>query len=228
MKISKQEILKDRLGFTMFLSISLHAVILISTALEFPSRDVGLTAAPNSNQRNLKTAFSSPKLTPGPAVKNFRVKIETLPPPNERRPVLDSMIEELQTRIENHRKNKKQRPQRATVSTISAQKEQAIYLENWRKRIEKVGNLYYPKQARKGKVFGTLRILVAVRADGQVENTRILEKSGSKLLDDAAERIVFLAAPFDPLPEEISAETDILEIIRTWRFHEGTSLAAFK
>ena len=69
--------------------------------------------------------------------------------------------------------------------------------------------------------------MVAVRVDGQVEDIRILETSGSKVLDDAAERIALLAAPFDPLPEGISRETDILEIIRTWRFHEGKSLSTF-
>ena len=136
------------------------------------------------------------------------------------------MIEDLQIRIESRRKNNRQRPQRRTISTVSAQKEQAIYLETWRKRIEEVGNQFYPEEARKDRIFGDLRILVAVRADGQVEDVRILETSGSKVLDDAAERIVLLAAPFDPLPEEISFETDILEIIRTWRFHEGTSLEA--
>jgi len=55
-----------------------------------------------------------------------------------------------------------------------------------------------------------------------------MESSGSPVLDAAAERIIRLAAPFDPFPEEISLETDILEIVRTWRFHEGISLKAFK
>ena len=57
-----------------------------------------------------------------------------------------------------------------------------------------------------------------------MEDFRIMESSGSQILDEAAEKIVELAAPFDPLPEEISFETDILEIVRTWRFHEGISL----
>ena len=57
-----------------------------------------------------------------------------------------------------------------------------------------------------------------------MDDFRIMESSGSQILDEAAKKIVRLAAPFEPLPEEISFDTDILEIVRTWRFHEGISL----
>ena len=219
----KQETKKDRLGFTMFLSISLHAIILMGLGLKLPSKEMNESITINLARKNLNQQFLFLDAVQGPTVENFRVQIETLPPTEEASPILELMIEDLQIKIEARRKNNKQRPQRQIISSVSAQKEQAIYLETWRKRIEEVGNQYYPEQARRNGVFGNLRILVAVRADGQVEDIRILETSGSKVLDDAAERIVLLAAPFDPLPEEISVETDILEIIRTWRFHEGTS-----
>ena len=219
----KQETKKDRLGFTMFLSISLHAIILMGLGLKLPSKEMDESITISLARENLNQQFLFLDAVQGPTVENFRVQIETLPPTEEASPILELMIEDLQIKIEARRKNNKQRPQRQIISSVSAQKEQAIYLETWRKRIEEVGNQYYPEQARRNGVFGNLRILVAVRADGQVEDIRILETSGSKVLDDAAERIVLLAAPFDPLPEEISVETDILEIIRTWRFHEGTS-----
>ena len=219
----KQETKKDRLGFTMFLSISLHAIILMGLGLKLPSKEMDESITISLARENLNQQFLFLDAVQGPTVENFRVQIETLPPTEEASPILELMIEDLQIKIEARRKNNKQRPQRQIISSVSAQKEQAIYLETWRKRIEEVGNQYYPEQARRNGVFGNLRILVAVRADGQVEDIRILESSGSKMLDDAAERIVLLAAPFDPLPEEISVETDILEIIRTWRFHEGTS-----
>jgi len=219
----KQETKKDRLGFTMFLSISLHAIILMGLGLKLPSKEMDESITISLARENLNQQFLFLDAVQGPTVENFRVQIETLPPTEEASPILELMIEDLQIKIEARRKNNKQRPQRQIISSVSAQKEQAIYLETWRKRIEEVGNQYYPEQARRNGVFGNLRILVVVRADGQVEDIRILETSGSKVLDDAAERIVLLAAPFDPLPEEISVETDILEIIRTWRFHEGTS-----
>lgn len=224
MKLSKQEMHRDRFGFATFLSISLHSIILISIGIELPPKKVGEPTAISLPKINLYEQFPLSHKVLNRAAKNSQVQIKSLPSTNKARPILELMIEDLQIRIENRRKNNRQRPQRRTISTVSAQKEQAIYLETWRKKIEEVGNQYYPEEARKNRIFGNLRILVAVRADGQIEDVRILETSGSKVLDDAAERIVLLAAPFDPLPEEISVETDILEIIRTWRFHERTSL----
>ena len=47
---------------------------------------------------------------------------------------------------------------------------------------------------------------------------RLTRSSGHALLDDAAIRIVRLAAPYAPFPKEIREETDILEITRTWQF----------
>ena len=226
MKLSKQEIHRDRFGFTTFLSICLHSIILISIGLEFPPKKVGEPTTISLPQKKMYQQFPISGEVQSRTAKNSWVQIENLPSNKQAKPILELMIEDLQIRIESRRKNNRQRPQRRTISTVSAQKEQAIYLETWRKRIEEVGNQFYPEEARKDRIFGNLRILVAVRADGQVEDVRILETSGSKVLDDAAERIVLLAAPFDPLPEEISFETDILEIIRTWRFHEGTSLEA--
>ena len=62
--------------------------------------------------------------------------------------------------------------------------------------------MHYPDEARKNKIFGSLRILVAIRVDGHVEDFRIMESSGSQILDEAAKKIVELAAPFDPLPRK--------------------------
>ena len=224
MDISKKEIQKDRFGFTMFLSINLHAIILIAIGLEFPLTKINESVAISLAQRKPNQQFLFSDVAQSPTIEDFKIQVENLPPTRVAKSTLELMIQDLQVRIESRRENNRKRPQRHTISTISAKKQQAIYLETWRKRIEEVGNQYYPEQARKNKIFGDLRILVAVRADGQVEDIRILETSGFKVLDDAAEKIVILAAPFDPFPEEISSETDILEIIRTWRFHKGTSL----
>ena len=70
-------------------------------------------------------------------------------------------------------------------------------------------------------------MLVALLPDGQVDEIRILQSSDHSVLDDAAVEIVHLASPFDPFPEAIRAEADILEIVRTWRFHEGNALTSF-
>ncbi|MBR9828213.1 MAG: energy transducer TonB [Oceanospirillales bacterium] len=98
----------------------------------------------------------------------------------------------------------------------------AGYLDNWRRRVETVGNLNYPEQARSRGLQGTLRLLVALNPDGQVANIEILSSSGHRVLDDAAIRIVQLASPFQSFPVEMRKNVDRLEIIRTWKFEKQT------
>ena len=62
--------------------------------------------------------------------------------------------------------------------------------------------------------------MVSLLPNGDVHQVKILESSGHKVLDEAAIRIVHLASPYAPFPRGISSEVDILEIIRTWRFHQ--------
>jgi periplasmic protein TonB len=93
----------------------------------------------------------------------------------------------------------------------------ARYFEDWRGRVEKVGNDNYPDEAR-GRYYGALRLTVAIRKDGTVADAIVERSSGSPVLDRAARRIVQLAAPYPPFPPEIARDTDILEITRTWIF----------
>jgi protein TonB len=93
----------------------------------------------------------------------------------------------------------------------------ARYFEDWRMRVEKVGNDNYPSEAR-GRYYGSLRLTVAIRKDGSVADAVLEKSSGSAILDRAARRIVMLAAPYPPFPPEIARDTDILEITRTWIF----------
>jgi protein TonB len=93
----------------------------------------------------------------------------------------------------------------------------ARYVEDWRSRVEKIGNEHYPDEAR-GKVYGTLRMTVAVRKDGSLVEATLEQSSGSPVLDRAARRIVNMAAPYPPFPPEIARDTDVLEITRTWIF----------
>lgn len=96
----------------------------------------------------------------------------------------------------------------------------AAYLDNWRRRVETVGNMNYPEQARSQGLQGKLRLLVALRPDGSVENIELLKSSGYPVLDQSAIRIVQMAAPFQSFPVEMRKEVDRLEIIRTWKFEK--------
>jgi len=93
----------------------------------------------------------------------------------------------------------------------------ARYVEDWRGRVEKVGNDNYPEEAR-GKIYGNLKMTVVIRKDGSLMDAIINQSSGSAVLDRAARRIVKLAAPYPPFPPDVARDTDILEITRTWVF----------
>ncbi len=116
------------------------------------------------------------------------------------------------------------RPRRKAINASTKEYKYATYLDAWRRKIERVGNLNYPDEAKRKKLYGNLVLHVAVRADGSIDSLRILQSSGHKLLDDAAIRIVKLAAPFAPFPPDILEETDILDITRTWRFLSSNRL----
>ena len=203
---------KDRFGYTLFLSISFHLIILIGLSLEITKKTVVM----NTNLISHQTG------------ENFTAQLKSLSLQMDNRLHLDFMVAQLKKKMIARNQDIRLRPRRDTVTTVSADRVQALYLEKWHERIEDVGNRHYPEEARENKIFGSLRILVAIRVDGHVENFRIMESSGSPILDAAAEKIIQLAAPFDPFPEEISLETDILEIVRTWRFHDGISLKAYE
>ena len=102
----------------------------------------------------------------------------------------------------------------------------ANYLDAWRRKVENIGNLNYPDEAKRRSLFGNLMLHVAVRADGSVQQIRLVRSSGHKLLDDAAIRIVRLAAPFAPFPAEIRQEVDVLDITRTWVFQRNNQLSS--
>ncbi len=119
-----------------------------------------------------------------------------------------------------------QRPRRTYISGANAKEYRfATYMESWRNKVERIGNLNYPEDARRRGLSGSLLLDVAIRPDGSVVSAKVLRSSGNALLDDAAVRIVHLAGPFAPLPPEIRRDTDELHIIRTWQFESGGSLS---
>ena len=95
---------------------------------------------------------------------------------------------------------------------------EAFYLESWRRKVEAIGNLNYPAEAKAQEIYGRLRLLVAILPDGRLKEARILSSSGYPILDQAALDIIGLAAPFAPFPTALRREVDVLEIVRTWEF----------
>lgn len=134
-------------------------------------------------------------------------------------------IANLQAQIKMQQEQFAKRPKtRRLTSASTTIHEDAIYLDNWRRRIEMIGNMNYPEEARRQKIYGTLRVLVAIYPDGGLKSVEITQSSGNKTLDDAAIRIVKLASPFQPFSVEMRKKTDVLEIIRSWKFEKTTQL----
>ena len=115
-------------------------------------------------------------------------------------------------------------PRRKSINASTQEYLYAAYLQAWRKKIERIGNLNYPDAARKNKLVGTLLLQVAIHADGSLQQVRLLRSSGHQVLDDSALQIVRLAAPFAPFPPSMRKEIDILDITRSWQFRSGQGL----
>ncbi len=116
------------------------------------------------------------------------------------------------------------RPRRKGISAATREYKYTNYLDAWRRKVERIGNLNYPDEAKRQKLYGNLMMRVSLNPDGTISDVQIIRSSGHKLLDDAAIRIVRLAAPYAPFPSEIRDETDILDITRTWQFQSNNRL----
>ncbi len=123
--------------------------------------------------------------------------------------------------LDNKNVNQALKARRRQVSAASHRSSDALYLDSWRRKIERIGNQNYPEKAKLENVFGNLTLKVSINPNGTINQIEIMKSSGSKVLDDAALRIVRLAAPFKPLTKEMLKDTDILEIIRVWQFQPG-------
>jgi protein TonB len=151
-----------------------------------------------------------------------RTKPEEEPlPVREKKSLMERSLEiaSLEARLDAQQQAYARRPRVMRVTAASTLKStNAWYVQNWVSKVTRVGNINYPTEARRAGVYGTLRMLVSLKKDGSIKEVVILQSSGSTLLDDAAIRIVRMASPFAPFPEEMRQEVDELEIIRTWSF----------
>jgi len=144
-------------------------------------------------------------------------------PVREKKSLMERSLEiaSLEARFDAQQQAYARKPRVMRVTAASTLKStNAWYVQNWVSKVTRVGNINYPTEARRAGVYGTLRLLVSMQKDGTIKEVAILQSSGSTLLDDAAIRIVRMAAPFAPFPEDMRNEVDELEIIRTWSFQQ--------
>jgi protein TonB len=129
----------------------------------------------------------------------------------------------LQAQIDRQIDEYQKRPRKKFIGANTAEYRFAQYEEDWRVKIERIGSLNYPPEAR-GRVYGNLRLTVSIRPDGNVESIELDRSSGLKVLDAAAFKIVRMATPFAVFPPDIRRDTDLLVITRTWFFGQGDKI----
>jgi protein TonB len=116
--------------------------------------------------------------------------------------------------------------QQLWIAADTRESDVAVYLDSWRRKIERVGTMNFPDVARRQKFSGTPVIEVTIGADGKLLATVIRRSSGHAEIDEAAMRILKLAAPFDPFPGELTAKHDEIRIAYEWQFLGGASQGA--
>jgi periplasmic protein TonB len=134
-------------------------------------------------------------------------------------------IDKLEAQIAKQQDEYQKRPKRKFIGARTKEYRFALYVESWRQKVERIGNMNYPEAAKAQKLYGQLRMTVSINADGSLESVIIDQKSNHPVLDEAAKRIVELAAPYAVFPEDIKHDTDILSITRTWTFTQEDSLS---
>ena len=180
------------------------------------------TPAPNPPpEARVISSINATDPMPSPQV---RQHVEPTPLPQGREKIdrdieMARLAAEIQLRSQQYAK----RPKRKFVSASTREYAWAQYLRGWVDRVERVGNLNYPDEARRRRIGGLVVISVAVRRDGSVESTQIVQSSHVPMLDNAALRIVTLSEPFAPLPKT-QDDPDVLHVTRTWQFMPGGEL----
>jgi len=134
-------------------------------------------------------------------------------------------IDRLEALIAKQQDEYQKRPKRKFIGARTQEYRFAMYVESWRQKVERIGNLNYPQAARDQKVYGSLQMTVSIKSDGSIEKIEINRSSGQKVLDESAKRIVELSAPFAEFPRDIKNDTDILSITRTWTFTQEDALS---
>jgi protein TonB len=165
------------------------------------------------SERRIKTT------EPHPERKDESRTLERMGLPERR--ALDGERARLNAEINRNFQEYQKMPRHKYLNARTQEYKYAAYMDAWRAKVERVGNLNYPEQAKRQNLAGSLVLDVAINPDGSVHAIQILRTSGHKLLDDAARRIVEIAAPYAPLTPDMRAEVDVLHITRTWEFRES-------
>lgn len=199
---------------------------------QVPKPDPGEAPQPVERSVPEPTPQTPPEvLTRDQAVAKVQVQPEREQQPETPRPTAEELIQRsmeiarLEAEIGRDLEAYAKRPRRKFISANTREYEYAAYMQAWVAKVERLGNLNYPDEARRRRLSGSLVLTVAISRSGAIESIEVLQPSGFKLLDEAAIRIVELGAPYAPLPDNIREKVDVLHITRTWQFLPGNAFS---
>ena len=195
----------------------------MSAEAEFNARVQALEAQARDLMRQIKSDYKVPAQAPAPPVEPRPATPDPAPLDLAARSL---EMARLQARIDNQMDEYQKRPRRMFVGARAQEYTFAQYVEDWRIKVERVGNLNYPEAARRNRLYGSLVLMVNINADGTLESVQVERSSGQKILDAAAVKIVEMAAPFPAFPESMRKKVDILGISRTWSFTRSDQLTS--
>lgn len=165
--------------------------------------------------------------TPDTAVEPETQEVETAPPRPSARDLMLQARNNLQDTLDRTTKALSERPKKRRISAATKEFAAAAYMKAWEMKVERIGNMNYPQEARQKGLNGSLMLSVDINPDGSVPAGGIVisRSSGHSVLDEAAVRIVRLGAPYSAIPEDVLRDNDMLTIIRTWKFETGHGLS---
>ena len=186
------------------------------------------TPEPVRDQKQVITRDKAPAKVAAAPKKVEQPVPQAEPPQVSGLDLLDSAaaVARLEAQVDRDLQELAKRPRKKFIGARAQEYRFAQYVEDWRQKVERVGTLNYPDAAR-GKLYGSLLLSVSIRADGSVDKVGVQRSSGHKVLDEAAVRIVKMAAPYAPFPPDIRKDYDIIEITRTWKFERSDRVRAY-
>lgn len=214
--LDKAEILKTT-EIAPYQDTQINKVTPPPTSKTVEKQEASKTAVTTRAQAPQKSVAKRDEVKPEPTAKQTPASDNT---------ELNTEIASLEAELSAEQQLYAKRPKIHRLNAASTMRDKgAWYKDDWRKKVERVGNLNYPEEARRQQIYGNLRLLVSINHDGSLYEVLVLQSSGQPLLDQAAQRIVRLAAPFSPFSGDL-ADIDRLEIIRTWKFSKGDKLSS--
>lgn len=169
---------------------------------------------------------ADPTLDAAPDAQNQTEDVPPLPTHRMNPQSRQREIMRLEAQISKSWDEYQKRPKRKFIGARTQEYRFAQYIEDWRTKVERVGNQNYPEAARQRKIYGSLLATIAIRANGEIENVEIVRSSGHRVLDAAVLHIIELSAPFAPFPDAVRNDTDVLHITRTWTFTRADQLVS--